>query len=439
MATNKLPSYEISTSFWSGRGACLKISRFPRISILPKFPESRIAWISPSTFSCWFTRSKTFTKFLLFSDGLWSEIVSKYCRNFCKFVLGDSDSITNGFEILIPVPRFLPDIRWKSCSKAVVLEKFRKSKRTEIDSSLSRNPWMIGPRRISSDGWYPNSKCFNFEASFSRKNSESQPRTSLSNMQSNLFICNFRSFSKLFKQSRKGADLAMLWRTLTAILSRFRNSENIFQTLSSFCILSVIAENSRRFSDGSHFRIGAIIGSRLLASKLGPSYQIMMSSRFTETTDSVILSSKVAAYADVFLLKFIYFFKYWTTKSEMSLCRCSQYSQLLLYRTRLYRNSHIPDTENFSPAQKQLTVCFVHSLVFGYTGFLIYRTLNLSPSQPQSGIESNWLYNGDNTAVATFLQCSYTQTLNTEHNWTVCMWSPIFSWLSVLPKVGTKP
>ena len=27
-----------------------------------------------------------------------------------------------------------------------------------------------------------------------------------------------------------------------------------------------------------------------------------------------------------------------------------QYSQLFLYRTRLYRNSHIPDPENFSPA-----------------------------------------------------------------------------------------
>ena len=38
-------------------------------------------------------------------------------------------------------------------------------------------------------------------------------------------------------------------------------------------------------------------------------------------------------------------------------------------------------TENFSPAQKQLTVCFVQSSVFGYTGFLIYRILNLRPTQ----------------------------------------------------------
>ena len=46
--------------------------------------------------------------------------------------------------------------------------------------------------------------------------------------------------------------------------------------------------------------------------------------------------------------------------------------------------AHISDPENFSPAQKQLTVCFVQSSVFGYTGFLIYRTLNVSPNQ--SGI-----------------------------------------------------
>ena len=53
----------------------------------------------------------------------------------------------------------------------------------------------------------------------------------------------------------------------------------------------------------------------------------------------------------------------------------SYYSELVLYR-----NLHIPDPENFSPAQKQFTVCFVQSTVFGYTGFLIYRTLNLSPN-----------------------------------------------------------
>ena len=37
-------------------------------------------------------------------------------------------------------------------------------------------------------------------------------------------------------------------------------------------------------------------------------------------------------------------------------------------------------TEKFSPPQKHLTVCFVHGLVFGYTGFLTYRTENLSPN-----------------------------------------------------------
>ena len=55
------------------------------------------------------------------------------------------------------------------------------------------------------------------------------------------------------------------------------------------------------------------------------------------------------------------------------------YSQLLLYRTLGYipEFAHIPDTENFSPAaQKQLTVCFVHSPVIRIcTGFLLYRTL----------------------------------------------------------------
>ena len=42
--------------------------------------------------------------------------------------------------------------------------------------------------------------------------------------------------------------------------------------------------------------------------------------------------------------------------------------------------AHIPDPENFSPAQKQLTACFVHSLVLRYARFLTYRTLNLSPN-----------------------------------------------------------
>ena len=62
--------------------------------------------------------------------------------------------------------------------------------------------------------------------------------------------------------------------------------------------------------------------------------------------------------------------------------RNTVYSQIiLLYRTRGYTGirAHTGDRENFSPAQKQLTVCFVHSLVFGGytgTGFLIYRTLN---------------------------------------------------------------
>ena len=31
--------------------------------------------------------------------------------------------------------------------------------------------------------------------------------------------------------------------------------------------------------------------------------------------------------------------------------------------------AHIPDPENFSPAQKQPTVCFVQCVVFGHTGF----------------------------------------------------------------------
>ena len=61
-------------------------------------------------------------------------------------------------------------------------------------------------------------------------------------------------------------------------------------------------------------------------------------------------------------------------------------SQLLLYRTRLYRNSRTYQTENFSPAQKQLTVCLVQS------GIRIYRISFIpdskSQSQPQSGIRA---------------------------------------------------
>ena len=41
----------------------------------------------------------------------------------------------------------------------------------------------------------------------------------------------------------------------------------------------------------------------------------------------------------------------------------------------IYRNSHMPDPESFSPAQKQLTVCFVHSLVFGFVPDFLYTGL----------------------------------------------------------------
>ena len=46
----------------------------------------------------------------------------------------------------------------------------------------------------------------------------------------------------------------------------------------------------------------------------------------------------------------------------------------------------MPDREFQSRAEEQLTVCFVQSDIRIYTGFLIYRTLNLSPNQ--SGIRA---------------------------------------------------
>ena len=62
-----------------------------------------------------------------------------------------------------------------------------------------------------------------------------------------------------------------------------------------------------------------------------------------------------------------------------------QYSQLLYSYTGLSVKPEFADTGPIiSVPQKQLTVRFVHSLVLGYTGFLIYRTLNLSPNR--SGI-----------------------------------------------------
>ena len=48
------------------------------------------------------------------------------------------------------------------------------------------------------------------------------------------------------------------------------------------------------------------------------------------------------------------------------------YSQLLLYRTRLYRNSHIPDREFQSRRNSSQYV--LYSLVFGCTGFLVPDT-----------------------------------------------------------------
>ena len=53
--------------------------------------------------------------------------------------------------------------------------------------------------------------------------------------------------------------------------------------------------------------------------------------------------------------------------------------------------AHTGPREFRSPAQKQLTVCFVQSgdYWFGYTGFLTYRTLNLSPNQSVLNFSSN--------------------------------------------------
>ena len=48
--------------------------------------------------------------------------------------------------------------------------------------------------------------------------------------------------------------------------------------------------------------------------------------------------------------------------------------------------AHIPDREFQSRAETPQSI-FLYSLVFGYTGFLIYRTQNLSPN-PQSGIRA---------------------------------------------------
>ena len=71
----------------------------------------------------------------------------------------------------------------------------------------------------------------------------------------------------------------------------------------------------------------------------------------------------------------------------ISLSYVARYSQLVLYRTRLYRNAHIPDRE-FQSRTETAHSMFCTVRLFGYTGFLIYRTLNLSPNQ-QSGIKSN--------------------------------------------------
>ena len=65
----------------------------------------------------------------------------------------------------------------------------------------------------------------------------------------------------------------------------------------------------------------------------------------------------------------------------------STYSQLLLYRTlgytgiRTHTGPRISVPQNFRSSQYVL-----YSPVFGYTEFLIYRTLNISPNQ--SGIRA---------------------------------------------------
>ena len=53
------------------------------------------------------------------------------------------------------------------------------------------------------------------------------------------------------------------------------------------------------------------------------------------------------------------------------------YSQLLLYRTLGYTGfrTYVPDRGNFSPIQKQLTVCFVQS------GIRIYRISYIPDSE----------------------------------------------------------
>ena len=67
-------------------------------------------------------------------------------------------------------------------------------------------------------------------------------------------------------------------------------------------------------------------------------------------------------------------------------------SIVLLYRTLGYTGirAHTGPREFQSPAQKQLTVRFVQSSVFGYIGFLVNRTLNLSRNQPVR-YKINWL------------------------------------------------
>ena len=82
---------------------------------------------------------------------------------------------------------------------------------------------------------------------------------------------------------------------------------------------------------------------------------------------------------------------YWDRGRCPRILRRQRYcSQLLLYRTRLYRNSHIPDRE-FQSRTETAHSMFCTVWLFGYTGFLIYRTRNLSPTQPVR-YKSNWLY-----------------------------------------------
>ena len=75
---------------------------------------------------------------------------------------------------------------------------------------------------------------------------------------------------------------------------------------------------------------------------------------------------------------------YWDTKKQKSYTVSSSYTGLSV----IPEFAQIPDPENFSPARRniELTVCFVRSLVFGYTGFLVYTGLKITESQPQSGI-----------------------------------------------------